>query len=70
MDKYGRIDAAFNVPGINIRKEALDLTYEGWDKVLRINLDGMTWVLAAEWAPYIRVNSIGLCYMETRSLSK
>jgi NAD(P)-dependent dehydrogenase (short-subunit alcohol dehydrogenase family) len=43
MDKYGRIDAAFNVPGINIRKEALDLTYEGWDKVLRINLDGMTW---------------------------
>jgi NAD(P)-dependent dehydrogenase (short-subunit alcohol dehydrogenase family) len=119
MDKYGRIDVAFNVPGINIRKEALDLTYEEWDKVLRINLDGMfycckeegkvmlpifkkeypkrqgavinmasifaelvmprqvaygsskgairqmTRVLAAEWAPYIRVNSIGPCYMET-----
>lgn len=119
MDKYGRIDVAFNIPGINIRKEALELSYEEWHKVLKVNLDGMfycckeegkvmlpifqkeypkkqgciinmasifaeivmprqvayasskgairqmTRVLAAEWAPYIRVNAIGPGYMET-----
>jgi NAD(P)-dependent dehydrogenase (short-subunit alcohol dehydrogenase family) len=119
MDTFGRIDVAVNVPGINIRKEALELSYDEWHKILRLNLDGMfylckeegkvmlpifkkeypkkqgsiinmasimaeivtprmvayaaskgalkqmTRVLAAEWAPYIRVNAIGPCYITT-----
>lgn len=112
MAKYGRIDISFNIPGINIRKSALELTYEEFDKVMQINLFGvfrcakevgkimydqkkgsminmasvfseimmpkqvayasskgairqMTRVLAAEWAPYVRVNAIGPCYVET-----
>jgi len=112
MDKYGRIDVSFNIPGINIRKPVLELTYEEFDRVLQINLYGvfrcakevgkimydqkkgsminmasafaeiimprqvayasskgairqMTKVLAAEWAPYVRVNAIGPCYIET-----
>jgi NAD(P)-dependent dehydrogenase (short-subunit alcohol dehydrogenase family) len=112
MNKYGRIDVSFNIPGINIRKPALELTYEEYDKVLQINQVGvfkcarevgkimcdqkkgsminmasllaegvlpfqvayastkgairqMTGVLAIEWAPYVRVNAIGPCYIET-----
>jgi NAD(P)-dependent dehydrogenase (short-subunit alcohol dehydrogenase family) len=110
--KYGRIDVSFNIPGINIRKPALDLTYEEFEKIMQINLYGvfrcakevgkvmndqkkgsminmasvfseilmprqvayasskgavrqMTRVLAAEWAPFVRVNAIGPCYVET-----
>lgn len=112
ITKYGRIDVSFNIPGINIRKSALEITYEEFDKIIQINLYGvfrcakevgkvmyeqkkgsminmaslfsesimpkqvgyasskgavrqMTRVLAAEWAPYIRVNAIGPCYIET-----
>jgi len=112
MDKYGRIDVSFNIPGINIRKSALELTYEEFDKIMQINLFGvfrcakevgkimydqkkgsminmasvfseimmpkqvgyasskgavrqMTRVLASEWAPNVRVNAIGPCYIET-----
>lgn len=112
LEKYGRIDVSFNIPGINIRKPALELTYEEFDKVMQVNLYGvfrcakevgkvmydqkkgsminmasvfaeimmarqvayasskgavkqMTKVLAAEWAPYVRVNAIGPGYMET-----
>jgi NAD(P)-dependent dehydrogenase (short-subunit alcohol dehydrogenase family) len=112
LDKYGTIDVSFNIPGINIRKPVLELTYEEFDRVLKINLYGvfycakevgkimydqkkgsminmasvfaeivmprqvayattkgavrqMTRVLAAEWAPYVRVNALGPCYIET-----
>jgi len=112
LKTYKRIDVSFNIPGINIRKPALDLSYEEWDRVIDINLNGafrcarevgkvmvdqksgsminmasvfseimmpkqvayastkgavkqMTRVLAAEWAPYVRVNAIGPCYIET-----
>jgi NAD(P)-dependent dehydrogenase (short-subunit alcohol dehydrogenase family) len=112
IDKYGGIDVSFNIPGINIIKPALELTYEEFDKIMQINLYGvfrcakevgkvmydqrkgsminmaslfseiimprqvgyasskgavrqMTRVLAAEWAPYVRVNAIGPCYIET-----
>lgn len=41
LDKFGSIDIAYNVPGINIRKEALELTEEEWDRVIRINLKGV-----------------------------
>jgi len=112
LEKYKRIDVSFNIPGINIRKPALELSYEEFDKVIDVNLKGvfrcakevgkvmydqkygsminmasifaelimpkqvayastkgalrqMTRVLAAEWAPYVRVNAIGPCYIET-----
>lgn len=112
MAKYGRIDVSFNIPGINVRKTVLEITYEEFEKVLQINLLGvlrcakevgkvmcdqkkgsminmasvfseivmpkqvayasckgavrqMTRVLAAEWAPHVRVNAIGPCYIET-----
>ena len=111
-EKYGRIDVSFNIPGINIRKPALELSYEEFDKIMQINLFGvfrcarevgkimtdqkkgsminmasvfaeilmprqvayagskgavrqMTRVLAAEWAPHVRVNAIGPGYIET-----
>ncbi len=41
LDKYGRIDVSFNIPGINIRKTALELTYEEFDRVMQINLYGV-----------------------------
>ncbi len=41
LEKYGRIDVSFNIPGINIRKPALELTYEEFDKILQINLYGV-----------------------------
>ncbi len=112
LDHYKRVDVSFNIPGINVRKPALELTYDEWDSVIEINLKGvfrcakeigkvmvdqkkgsminmasvfseivmprqvayastkgairqMTRVLAAEWAPHVRVNAIGPCYMET-----
>jgi len=110
--RYGGIDVSFNIPGINIRKPVLELTYEEFDRVMQINLYGvfrcakevgkvmvdqkkgvminiasifseiimskqvayagskgavrqMTRVMASEWAPHVRVNAIGPCYVET-----
>ncbi|MDY6821584.1 MAG: SDR family oxidoreductase [Deferribacterota bacterium] len=110
--KYKKIDVSFNIPGINIRKPALELTYDEFDKIMKVNLYGvfmcakevgkimydqkkgsminmasifseiimpkqigyasskgavrqMTRVLAAEWAPFVRVNAIGPAYIET-----
>ncbi|MBF7082876.1 SDR family oxidoreductase [Desulfallas sp. Bu1-1] len=41
LDEFGAIDIAYNVPGINVRKEALDLTEEEWDRVIKVNLKGV-----------------------------
>jgi len=38
MDAYGRIDILVNNAGCNIRKPALELTWEEWDTVLDTNL--------------------------------
>jgi len=119
VKEFNHIDISFNIPGINIRKTVFDLTYEEWNRVININLNGMfqfakeagkliydyykqfkgkksgsminmasvfaeivmprqvayaaskgairqmTKVMAAEWAPYVRVNAIGPCYIET-----
>ncbi|MHA2406912.1 MAG: SDR family NAD(P)-dependent oxidoreductase [Candidatus Ranarchaeia archaeon] len=40
MSQFHRIDISFNVPGINIRKLALELTPEEFDKIIDINLKG------------------------------
>lgn len=41
LDKFGSIDIAYNVPGINVRKEVLDLTDEEWQRVIDVNLNGV-----------------------------
>ena len=41
VEKYGRIDISSNNPGINVRKEALELTYEEFEKVININISGV-----------------------------
>ncbi|KXA94021.1 hypothetical protein AKJ66_00195 [candidate division MSBL1 archaeon SCGC-AAA259E22] len=112
LDKFGSIDYCFNIPGMNIRKPCLELTYDEWEKIMNVNLNGMfrcakkvgkvmvdqkkgsminmssifgdiiqakqvayastkgairqmTKVLAAEWAPYVRVNALAPGYMKT-----
>jgi NAD(P)-dependent dehydrogenase (short-subunit alcohol dehydrogenase family) len=40
MNEFDRIDISFNIPGINIRKPALELAPEEFDKVMEINLKG------------------------------
>ena len=37
----GRVDIAFNVPGINVRKPALDLTPEEFRRIVDVNLVGV-----------------------------
>lgn len=111
IEDYGGYDTVVNLPGINHRKPALDLTPEEWRDVITVNLTGMynattilgshlvathgsminmasalaligiprqaayaaskggvaqlTKVLAAEWAPDVRVNAIAPGYMKT-----
>ncbi len=40
-DNFDRIDISFNIPGINIRKNALELTPEEYDRIIQINLKGI-----------------------------
>ncbi|OAT86378.1 SDR family NAD(P)-dependent oxidoreductase [Desulfotomaculum copahuensis] len=41
LDRFGTIDIDYNVPGINIRKEALEMTEEEWNRVINTNLKGV-----------------------------
>jgi len=110
--EHGGYQILCNVPGINTRKPVFDLSFEEWQEILRLNLDGMfqaakvlgeplvdsgrgsvinmasvrgidggadqsaysaskggviqlTKVLAAEWAPDVRVNALAPGYMKT-----
>jgi meso-butanediol dehydrogenase/(S,S)-butanediol dehydrogenase/diacetyl reductase len=38
---FGGIDILISNAGISVRKPFLDVTYEQWSRILRINLDGM-----------------------------
>jgi len=38
--KFGQIDISFNIPGINVRKPAVELTMEEWHSVVAVNLNG------------------------------
>ncbi len=40
IEKYGKIDALYAVPAINVRKKIFDYTYEEFDRVIRVNLRG------------------------------
>ncbi|SFG28185.1 2-deoxy-D-gluconate 3-dehydrogenase [Desulfotomaculum arcticum] len=57
LEQFGSIDIAYNVPGINIRKEALELTEEEWDRVIGINLKGV----------YLCAKAIGEIMVKQRS---
>lgn len=110
--EYGDYQILCNVPGINIRKAVFNLSFDEWQEITRLNLDGMfqaakilgeplvndgdgsvinmasvrgidgganqsaysaskggviqfTKVLAAEWAPEVRVNALAPGYMKT-----
>ena len=41
VSAFGRIDIAFNVPGINVRKLALEMTSEEFRSVIDVNLIGV-----------------------------
>ena len=41
LQTFGRIDVLVNNAGINIPREALELTEEDWDRVLDVNLKGL-----------------------------
>ncbi|MBI3946379.1 MAG: glucose 1-dehydrogenase [Armatimonadetes bacterium] len=41
VDEFGKVDILVNNAGCNIRKPALELTWEDWDTVLDANLKGM-----------------------------
>ena len=41
VQHFGRVDILVNNAGMNIRKRALDLTWEEWDAVLDTNLKGV-----------------------------
>lgn len=41
LEEFGRIDICFNIPGINIRKPALDLSPEEYGQVVDLNLKGI-----------------------------
>jgi gluconate 5-dehydrogenase len=38
VDGVGRIDIAFVLPGINVRKRAIELSDDEWDRVIEVNL--------------------------------
>jgi gluconate 5-dehydrogenase len=58
MQRFGRIDILVNNAGMNIRKPALELTWQDWDAVLDTNLKGVFFCSQAV-APYMIQNKWG-----------
>lgn len=64
MKEYGQIDILVNNAGCNIRKPALEVTWEDWNTILQTNLRGsffMAQAVAARMIPqgYGRIINIG-----------
>ena len=48
LEKFGRIDLLINSAGVNVRaRNWPDVTNEGWDQVIGINLDGLMYCMRA-----------------------
>jgi gluconate 5-dehydrogenase len=55
---FGRIDILVNNAGCNVRKPAVDVTWEDWNLVLETNLRGPFFV-ATSFAPHMIANGYG-----------
>ncbi|AXC13307.1 3-oxoacyl-[acyl-carrier protein] reductase [Acidisarcina polymorpha] len=55
---YGKIDVLVNNAGCNVRKPAVDITWEDWNLVLDTNLRGSFFVAQA-FAPHMIANGYG-----------
>jgi NAD(P)-dependent dehydrogenase (short-subunit alcohol dehydrogenase family) len=59
LDRHGRLDGLVNCAGINLPERHLDeLTIEGWDRVVGINLSGIYYCCQAV-LPQMRANGAG-----------
>jgi len=48
IDRHGRIDLLVNSAGLNVPNRSwADMTTEGWDKVVNVNLDGLLYCMHA-----------------------
>jgi gluconate 5-dehydrogenase len=54
MGQCGRLDVAFNVPGITVRKPVVDMSDEEWRKVMDVNLNGVFWCAREEGRVMLR----------------
>ena len=54
LQDFGRLDICFNVPGINIRKPALDLSPEEYGQVVDLNLKGIFYCCKAVGAVMVK----------------
>lgn len=58
IDHYGRVDILVNNAGCNVRKPAVDVSWEDWNLVLDTNLRGSFFV-ATSFAPHMMANGYG-----------
>jgi gluconate 5-dehydrogenase len=58
IEHFGRIDILVNNAGCNVRKPAVDVTWEDWNLVLETNLRGSFFV-ATSFAPHMIANGYG-----------
>ncbi|MCB0686209.1 MAG: SDR family oxidoreductase [Saprospiraceae bacterium] len=56
--KFNRIDILINSAGINIRGAIDELTYDDFQKVMRVNVDG-TWLISKAVVPHMKKNKSG-----------
>jgi NAD(P)-dependent dehydrogenase (short-subunit alcohol dehydrogenase family) len=58
LEKFGRIDALYIVPGTSVRKSIENYLYEDFDKVVNLNLKG-TFIVLKEFIPALKRNTDG-----------